>query len=142
MNPITTQLSPRRPYILRAIFDWLVDNELTPYLLVDAVRNGVEVPTEFIQDGKIVLNIAPHAVGSFEMTTTHVQFQARFSGVSRQVIVPMASVLAIYSRENGQGIVFEPEPYYEQNENQIAPSMVKSEITTEKTATSPFKIVK
>lgn len=131
----TTNLKPRRPYLLRAIFDWLLDNELTPYLLVDATKNGVNVPLEFVQNDKIVLNIAPHAVGNFEMTDDFVQFSARFSGVSQQVVVPMSAVLAIYSRENGQGIAFEKEPQYENDQTYSQPN-------NEEKSASPFKIVK
>lgn len=105
-------LTPRRPYLLRAMYEWLLDNDLTPHVLVDVTRYGVEVPMEFAQDNKIVLNIAPHAVGNLEMTNEVLRFSARFSGVPRQIIVPMAALLAIYAREDGQGMGFELEPQY------------------------------
>ncbi|TCV98785.1 ClpXP protease specificity-enhancing factor [Biostraticola tofi] len=110
-----SQLSPRRPYLLRAFYEWLLDNELTPHLVVDVTIAGVEVPMEFARDGQIVLNIAPRAVGNLEMTNNGVHFNARFSGIEREVIVPMAAVLAIYARENGAGTMFEPEVAYEQD---------------------------
>ncbi|QTF10273.1 ClpXP protease specificity-enhancing factor [Brenneria izadpanahii] len=108
-----SQLSPRRPYLLRAFYDWLLDNQLTPHLVIDVTLPGVMVPMEFARDGQIVLNIAPRAVGGLELADDSVRFNARFGGVPRQVYVPMAAVLAIYARENGAGTMFEPEPAYE-----------------------------
>lgn len=108
-----SQLSPRRPYLLRAFYEWLLDNQLTPHLVVDVTMPGVHVPMEYARDGQIVLNIAPRAVGNLELTNTEVQFNARFGGVPRQVSVPMAAVLAIYARENGAGTMFEPEASYD-----------------------------
>lgn len=108
-----SQLSPRRPYLLRAFYDWLLDNQLTPHLVVDVSLPGVMVPMEFARDGQIVLNIAQRAVGGLELADDSVRFNARFGGVPRQVYVPMAAVLAIYARENGAGTVFKPEPAYE-----------------------------
>lgn len=103
------QLTPRRPYLLRAFYDWLLDNQLTPHLVVDISAAGVEVPMEYARDGQIVLNIAPRAVGNLELGNDEVRFSARFGGVPRQVRVPIAAVLAIYARENGAGTMFEPE---------------------------------
>lgn len=108
-----SQLSPRRPYLLRAFYDWLLDNQLTPHLVVDVSLPGVMVPMEFARDGQIVLNIAQRAVGGLELADDSVRFNARFGGIPRQVYVPMAAVLAIYARENGAGTMFEPEPAYE-----------------------------
>ena len=95
-------MTPRRPYLLRAFYDWLVDNDLTPHLVVDATLQGVKVPTEFVSDGQIVLNIAPRAVGNLELGNEAISFNARFSGRPHSVIVPMYAALAIYARENGQ----------------------------------------
>ncbi len=106
-------LSAHRPYLLRAFYEWLLDNELTPYLVVDATQAGVEVPLEHVKDGQIVLNIAPHAVGNLELGNAEVRFSARFGGVPRQVVAPLPAVMAIYARENGAGTLFEDEPYYE-----------------------------
>lgn len=108
-----SQLSPRRPYLLRAFYDWLLDNQLTPHLVVDVALPGVMVPMEFARDGQIVLNIAPRAVGNLELGNDEVRFNARFGGIPRQVSVPIAAVLAIYARENGAGTMFEPEAAYE-----------------------------
>ncbi|MGR5148613.1 ClpXP protease specificity-enhancing factor [Photobacterium alginatilyticum] len=106
------KMTPRRPYLLRAFYDWLVDNDLTPHLVVDATLQGVKVPTEFVSDGQIVLNIAPRAVGNLELGNEAISFNARFSGRPHSVIVPMYAALAIYARENGAGTMFEPEPAY------------------------------
>lgn len=108
------QLSPRRPYLLRAFYDWLLDNQLTPHLVVDVALPGVMVPMEFARDGQIVLNIAPRAVGNLELGNEQVSFNARFGGIPQQVFVPIAAVLAIYARENGAGTMFEPEAAYEE----------------------------
>ncbi|WP_039056768.1 ClpXP protease specificity-enhancing factor [Enterobacter sp. Bisph1] len=109
-----SQLSPRRPYLLRAFYEWLLDNQLTPHLVVDVTLPGVRVPMEYARDGQIVLNIAPRAVGNLELANDEVRFNARFGGVPRQVEVPMAAVLAIYARENGAGTMFEPEAAYDE----------------------------
>lgn len=105
-------MTPRRPYMLRAFYEWLVDNDLTPHLVVDAEMSGVRVPVEFVQDGQIILNIAPRAVGNLELGNEAVTFSARFSGRPHSVIVPLYAVQAIYARENGAGTMFEPEEAY------------------------------
>ena len=113
-----SQLTARRPYLLRAFYDWLLDNQLTPHLVVDINLPGVQVPLEYARDGQIVLNIAPRAVGNLDLANDEVRFNARFGGVPRQVSVPMAAVLAIYARENGAGTMFEPDPAYELETNE------------------------
>lgn len=105
-------MTPRRPYMLRAYYDWLVDNDLTPHLVVAAMLPGVRVPEEFIQDGQIILNIAPRAVGNLELGNEAITFNARFGGRPHSVIVPLYAVQAIYARENGAGTMFEPEEGY------------------------------
>lgn len=109
-----SQLTARRPYLLRAFYDWLLDNQLTPHLVVDINLPGVLVPLEYARDGQIVLNIAPRAVGNLELGNDQVTFNARFGGVPRTVTVPLAAVMAIYARENGAGTMFEPEPAYDE----------------------------
>jgi len=108
-------MMPRRPYLLRAFYEWIVDNELTPHLVVDATMNGVRVPEEFVQDGQIVLNVAPHSVGNLEMGNEAVTFNARFSGRPHSIILPLYAIQAVYARENGAGTMFEPEEAYELN---------------------------
>ncbi|WP_300175421.1 ClpXP protease specificity-enhancing factor [uncultured Aliivibrio sp.] len=108
-----SSMMPRRPYLLRAFYEWIVDNELTPHLVVDATMNGVRVPEEFIEDGQIVLNVAPHSVGNLEMGNEAVTFNARFGGRPHSLILPLYAIQAIYARENGAGTMFEPEDAYE-----------------------------
>ena len=102
-------MTSSRPYLLRAIYQWIVDNEMTPYLLVDATADNVQVPTEHISNGKIILNVSPSAVVGLDMGNDTVVFNARFSGKAMQVHTPVVAVLAIYSKENGRGMVFTEE---------------------------------
>lgn len=99
-----------RPYLARALYEWLLDNELTPYFVVDATLAGVEVPRQFVQNGQIVLNVAPTAVRDLFMENQAIGFNARFGGQPMQVMIPMPALLAIYARENGAGMVFGHEP--------------------------------
>lgn len=95
-----------RPYLIRAIYDWIVDNDLTPYLLVNAEVPNVTVPQQYIQEGRIILNVSPSAVRDLELSGDWVMFSARFGGVSMNISVPPAAVLAVYAKENGRGMVF------------------------------------
>ena len=104
-------MTPNRPYLLRAFNQWIVDNELTPHIVVDANLPHVQVPQQSIQDGQIVLNINPSAVQGLVMDDEQVSFSARFGGVPFQVYVPMYAISAIYARENGAGTMFPPEEY-------------------------------
>ncbi len=105
-------LTPTRPYMLRAIYQWLEDNELTPYLMVDATHEHAKVPVEYIQDGRIVLNIATQATGNLEMDNDFIFFKARFGGVSQEVWVPLPAVMGIYAKEDTQvGMFFNPQEY-------------------------------
>ncbi|GHE22525.1 ClpXP protease specificity-enhancing factor [Halomonas urumqiensis] len=99
-----------RPYIARALYQWLLDNELTPYIVVDADQPGVEVPRQFVQNGQIVLNMAPTAVRDLFIENEALGFGARFGGKPMQVMVPTSALIAIYARENGVGMVFGHEP--------------------------------
>lgn len=102
-------MTSSRPYILRAIYDWIVDNGLTPYILVNAEAPGAQVPERHIEHGRIVLNIAPRAVSAWQQDLARISFSARFGGVSQLVSIPIGAVLAIYAKENGKGMVFEKE---------------------------------
>lgn len=104
-------MTPSRPYFVRAIYEWLNDNNLTPYVLVDATRPGVQVPMAFVKEGRIVLNVAAGAVRDLFLRNEDIGFSARFGGVPMQVFVPMGAVLAIYAQENGQGMFFDEEDY-------------------------------
>lgn len=103
-------MTSSRPYLIRALYQWIVDNGVTPYILVDADIEGVDVPPQYIQDNKIVLNIAPMAVQGLTLGDDAVSFSARFSGQSVDLFVPTEAVMAIYARENGQGMMFNDEP--------------------------------
>ena len=104
------KMTSSRPYLIRALYQWIVDNGVTPYVLVDALVQGVDVPQQHIQDNKIVLNIAPMAVEGLTLGDDAISFSARFSGKSVNLLVPIEAVLAIYARENGQGMMFNEEP--------------------------------
>jgi len=99
-----------RPYLIRAIYDWAVDNGLTPHVLVDANTAGVSVPAGHVRDGKIALNIHPQAIDGLDLGQDHLLFSARFSGHRFEVVVPVGAVLAIFARENGRGFFFQNEP--------------------------------
>ncbi|RPE81090.1 ClpXP protease specificity-enhancing factor [Vulcaniibacterium tengchongense] len=109
MSEDSPQMTSHRPYLLRALYEWIVDNGMTPHLLVDATRAGVQVPTHAVKDGKVVLNVAERAVSRLEMDNDAIRFSARFGGVSHPVSVPVPAVLAIYARETGQGMFFPEE---------------------------------
>ena len=110
MNDVS-RMTSHRPYLLRALYEWIVDNGMTPHLLVDATRQGVRVPAHTVKEGRVVLNVAERAVVRLAMDNEAVSFTARFGGVSHPVQVPIAAVLAIYARETGAGMGFEVQPY-------------------------------
>lgn len=105
----TPAMNSNRPYLLRAIYDWITDNNLTPYILVDAAREGVRVPPQVIKNGQVVLNLAMRAVANLDLGNEWISFQARFSGVSQSILIPVSAVLALYAQENGQGMMFPAE---------------------------------
>ena len=103
-------MTSSKPYMIRALHEWIVDNECTPYILVDARGPGVEVPQEHVNnEGQIILNLNPSAVKDLLIGPEYISFNARFGGIPNQLFIPCGSVLGIYARENGQGMVFEPE---------------------------------
>jgi stringent starvation protein B len=108
---MTVAMKSSRPYLLRALYEWIADNHCTPYLVVNAEAPGTQVPQAYVKDGQIVLNIAPGAVAGLQMLNDYVMFSARFGGIPMEIEVPMAAVLGIYARENGQGMIFEPEDF-------------------------------
>lgn len=110
-------MTSSRPYLLRAIYDWIIDNDMTPYVLVDATAKDVQVPTKYIENDKIVLNISPRAITGLEIGNDTLEFKARFAGTPMHVIFPVSASLAIYAKENGQGMVF-----HEENGDGNAPS--------------------
>ncbi len=107
---MASSLSSQKPYFIRAIFDWLVDNNLTPYLSVDASYPDTQVPDEYVEEGKIIMNIAPDAVRNFHTDNDWISFSARFGGKPMEVFIPIAAVMGIYAKENNEGLFFTAEP--------------------------------
>lgn len=131
-SPVMTS---HRPYLLRALYEWIADNDMTPHLLVDATRDGVQVPMHAVSEGKIVLNVAQQAVSGLEMTNDRIRFSARFGGVSQSVSVPVPAVVAIYARETGQGMVL-PEETGEEASHGAGPEASKKNVTPARPALS------
>ena len=105
MTEQSPAMTSNRPYLLRAVHEWICDNGLTPHIVVDAAKPGVQVPPQAVSEGRVVLNLAPRAVAHLEIGNDAITFMARFGGVSQPVSVPVAAVQAIYARENGQGML-------------------------------------
>jgi len=106
---VTANPTSRRPYLVRAMHEWMTDNGQTPHLVVDANAAGVDVPRGYVKDGKVILNISWQATQGLKLGNDLIEFSARFGGVSHQVRVPARAVLGIYSRETGQGMLFQEE---------------------------------
>lgn len=104
-------MTSNRPYLIRALYEWLLDNQLTPHLLVDAEFEGVTVPQAFVEGGQIVMNLNPTAIRGLELGNDLITFNARFGGVPQDVMVPPRAVMGIYARENGVGMLFPDEEY-------------------------------
>lgn len=107
VNAVTDTMTPSRPYFVRAMYEWILDNNLTPYLLVNAGYPNAQVPVEYIRDGRIILNLMPSAIRNLHMGNEQVEFSARFGGQSRNLFVPMGAILGIYAKENGKGMFFD-----------------------------------
>ena len=103
---MSAEMTSNRPYLLRALYEWIADNNMTPHVLVEAGSEGVDVPDQAIQKGKVILNIDQAAVRELSLGNEWLTFKARFSGSEHSVTVPIEAVLAIYSKENGQGMMF------------------------------------
>ena len=129
-----------KPYLLRAVYDWCVDNDLTPYLLANADADDVVVPRQSVQEGRIILNLNPQAVHNLALGDNKVEFNARFGGKPLLVRSPIKAVLAIYARENGQGMVFDEN----EGEDPLPPQPTSTEPTESKPARSRpvLKVVK
>jgi stringent starvation protein B len=102
-------MTSNRAYLVRALFDWIVDNNCTPYIVLSAELPGVEVPDEYVEDGKIVLNVSPTAVMDLNIANDVLSFDGRFAGRSHRITAPIGGLLAIYAKETGQGMAFEAE---------------------------------
>ena len=108
-------MTSSKPYLLRALWEWIIDNDMTPHVIVDVETADMNLPDQSVKDGRMVLNVSPLATRDLEMGNEALTFQARFAGASREIMLPMSAILAIYARENGQGMMFasgddEPEP--------------------------------
>lgn len=129
-----SDIKPSRPYLLRALYEWVLDNNMTPHIAVDATLQGVQVPEQFVQDGQITLNIAPGAVQGLLIDDQGVSFSARFGGVPMNVYAPIVAVMAIFTRENGMGMGFGMEPGIEallEQAEQAEQSAVLEEVKAE-----------
>lgn len=118
-------MNSNRPYILRAIYEWILDNNCTPYILVNADYDDAVVPVDFVREGKIILDISPDATGKLLMNNSCVQFEARFAKRIFNIYVPIPAILAIYAKENGSGTVFDDEEM--EKDNDISNSVTISE---------------
>jgi stringent starvation protein B len=111
-----TESTSKRPYLIRAMHEWMMDNDLTPHIVVDAEAEGLTVPDQYIIDGKIVLNVSYAATRELAFDNDAVRFEARFSGVNHEVEVPALAVMGIYARETGQGMIFTDEEFLPNSE--------------------------
>jgi stringent starvation protein B len=135
-------MTSQKPYLIRAIHEWLLDNASTPYLLVNTDHEGVQVPTDFVRDSRIVLNIAPDAVRDLNISNDWLSFSARFAGKPMDIFIPIIAVQAIYSKENNEGMFFP-----EEDNQPPPPHSPEPDETVEKTAKKPasrpsLKVVK
>jgi stringent starvation protein B len=104
-----------KPYLIRSIYEWIIDNNLTPHLLVDATHRHAALPKDYIEDNKIVLNMRPEAIQGLALENTTIEFNARFNGQPMHIIAPVPAVMAIYAKENGKGMVFDQDEEDEDN---------------------------
>lgn len=128
-------MTSSRSYLIRAIYEWIVNNDCTPYMLVNAEKDNVVVPIEHIDNGRIVLNLGLTAVNNLQLGNEWVEFSARFSGKSQDVSVPTHAVLAIYAKENGQGMMFN-------DDDPSAPIDPSEVVQTAKSKKPSLKVVK
>jgi stringent starvation protein B len=122
MDHDSQPMTSTKPYLIRAIYEWILDNGMTPHLVVDVGYPGVAVPQEFVEDGRLVLNLSPSAVRGLVIGNDRIDFNARFGGVARDVFFPVESVLGIFTRENGQGMVFPEVAYPSADEQDTGPT--------------------
>ena len=125
-------MTPSTPYLIRGLYEWILDNDMTPYLLVDVSEVDVHFPQDLINDNKIILNISPSAVMNFLVDNATIEFSAKFSGVEKFISFPVSSVLAIYSREHGSGMTFdrseessESASHSNEHGDKVAPSFLR-----------------
>ena len=128
-------MTPSTPYLIRGLYEWILDNDMTPYLLVDVSEVDVHFPQNLINDNKIILNISPSAVMNLLVDNATIEFSAKFSGVDKFISFPVSSVLAIYSRENGSGMIFD-------KSEESSESTSQSNKPSDKNSPSVLRIVK
>ncbi|MDO6425851.1 ClpXP protease specificity-enhancing factor [Thalassotalea sp. 1_MG-2023] len=137
---MSVEMTSSKPYIVRAFYDWICDNDLTPYIAVDVNVYGVLVPMAFVNDGQIILNVAPGAVGSISLEGENIEFTARFSGKLEHLTVPYGAISAIYAKENGAGTSLAIEHPVEDDELSLSPvSAVDNSSDDEPDPTPPSK---
>lgn len=107
-------MKPLRPYLYHAYYQWIIDNDQTPYLLVNADYPMVDVPQEYVREGKIILNISPRSIGQYVVDEEGISFSARFNGMLRSLYVPFGAAEAVYAQETGDGVMFQDEPFYQE----------------------------
>ena len=135
----TPVLTSTKPYLVRALYDWINDNNCTPHIVVNAEADNVEIPKQYVEDGRITLNISPEAVRNLQITNDFLEFSARFNGVTTQLYTPIAAILAIYAKENGHGMVFGEEHI----QNTYAPKEIKMSVKRPDPNKKPsFKVIK
>jgi stringent starvation protein B len=135
-------MTSNKPYLLRALYDWICDNHFTPYLLVDATGDDLSIPFDFVEDNKLVLNISPNAVRDLDLSNDFINFKARFSGQSMNVYFPVGAVLAIYANENGRGMIFQEEENESETDKETVSKPESKKKETKKKKASHLKIVK
>lgn len=135
-------MKPLRPYLYHAYYQWLTDNDHTPYLLVNAAYPDVDVPIEFVNEGKIILNISPRSIGQYIVNDEGIGFNARFQGMLRDIYIPFGAMVAIYSQETQDGIMFQEESGYNEQEYLARQVEQKAKATPTKRRATHLKLVK
>lgn len=135
-------MKPLRPYLYHAYYNWIVDNDHSPYLLVNSKYADVDVPQEFVRDGKIILNISPRSIGQYVVTDESIRFSARFQGILRDVFIPFGAVEALYAQESGNGVMFQEEAFYEESAYLARKAAEEDKPITSKRKPRHLKLVK
>ncbi len=135
-------MTSQKPYLIRAIHEWLLDNACTPYVLVNTDYDGVQVPTDFVRDNRIVLNIAPDAVRDLNISNDWLSFSARFAGKPMDIFIPIVAVQAIYSKENNEGMFFPEEDTPPPSPPSPEPEDEPKETVKKPTSRPSLKVVK
>lgn len=105
-------MKPLRPYLYHTYYNWITDSDCTPYLLVNTSYPDVDVPVEYVREGKIILNISPRSIGQYTVDNEAIQFSARFNGMLRDIYIPFGAIEALYAQESGDGVMFQEEEFY------------------------------